>query len=76
LQHDLQPAISSVMKLLEDHDKDVRQAAISCLCSLGAQGMYSFVHLELFALLMPPPSGVAAGDPASNFWGHQITGGS
>jgi hypothetical protein len=75
LQQEIRPAISGVVKLLEDPDGNVRQAAISCLSSLGAQGTYSLVHLEPFALLSPPPSGVAAGNPASHFWDHQIAGG-
>jgi hypothetical protein len=44
------------MKQLEHSNEDVRQAAISCLSSLGAQGMYSLVCLEFFVLLSPPPS--------------------
>jgi hypothetical protein len=74
LQQEIEPAISGVIKLLEDSNWQVRQAAISCLSSLGAQGMYFVVHLEPFALLRPPPSGVAAGDLASNFWGREIAG--
>jgi hypothetical protein len=76
LQQDIQPAIPGVVKLLGDPVEDVRQAAISCLSSLGAQGMYFLVHLESFAHLVPPPSRVAAGDPAGNFWGCQIAGAS
>jgi hypothetical protein len=71
----IQITCALVIKQLDHSSEDVRQAAITCLRSLGAQGMYSLVQLEPFALLMPPPSGVAARDPASNFWGCKIAGG-
>jgi hypothetical protein len=48
LQQEIRPAISGVVKLLEHSNKYVLQAAISCLSSLGAQGMCSLVHLEPF----------------------------
>jgi hypothetical protein len=48
--------IALVMKSLEHSNEDVREAALSCLSSLGAQGMYSLVHLEPFAHLRLPPS--------------------
>jgi HEAT repeat protein len=44
-QQEIRPAISGVVKLLQDSDEDVRKAAINCLSSLGAQGIYySFLH--------------------------------
>jgi hypothetical protein len=74
LQQEIRPGISVVVKLLEDSYCNVRRAVIDCLSSLGAQGTYSLVYLEPFVLLRPLPSGVAAGDPASNLRGGEIAG--
>jgi hypothetical protein len=74
LQQEIRPAISVAVKLLEHYSENIRDTALYCLSSLGAQGTYSLVHFEPFALLRPLPSGVAAGDPVKDFRGHEIAG--
>jgi hypothetical protein len=39
-QQEIRPTIAGVMKLLEHSEWQVRQSAVNCLSSLGAQGTY------------------------------------
>jgi hypothetical protein len=57
----IQPSIPLLLELLKHSDSDIRQAAIECVSSLGAQGMYSLVRPKLFLILRPRHSGL---DPA------------
>jgi hypothetical protein len=74
LQQDIRPGISGAVKLLEHSQWNICWAAINCLSNLGAQSMCSLINLEPFTLLSPPPSQIAARDPASNFWCCEIAG--
>jgi hypothetical protein len=61
LHHEIRPGIPLVVELLKDSDLDICRAAIKCISSLEAEGMYFFVHLTLSVILRLPDSGL---DPA------------
>jgi hypothetical protein len=65
-QEEIRPAISGIMKLLQDSDEDVRRSAVNCLSSLGAQGTYS---LEALC-----PSEAASQWSFSRRFGQQLLG--